>query len=95
MLPTQSQPLLDMDMAVDMDIFKILIAIESDKMELITGKYTFLPNNVYLHFYVSYKNSLSFSKISINFYMVMKNLNNYHVHRKSYKISNFEIMVKN
>ena len=76
-------------MAVDTDIFKILIVIESDKMVLIAGKYTCLPNNVHLHFCVSYNNSVSFSKISINFYMAMNNLNNYHVHSKNYKISNF------
>jgi len=40
-----------------------------DKIGLIARKYMFLLNNVYLYFYVSYNNSVNFSKISIlNFY---------------------------
>ena len=42
---------------------------ESDKMGHIAGKYICLLNNVYLHFCVSYNNSVSFSKISIAFYI--------------------------
>jgi len=46
----------------------INVVIWSDKIGLIAGKYIFLFNNVYLHFCVCYNNSVSFSKISINFY---------------------------
>ena len=38
----------------------------SDKIGLIAGKCMFLLSNVYLYFYVSYNNSVSFSKNSIN-----------------------------
>ena len=41
----------------------------SDKIGLIAGKYMFLLNNVYLYLCVSYNNSVSFSKISINLYI--------------------------
>jgi len=43
-----------------------------DKIGLIAGKHIiimFLLNNVYLSFCVSYNDSVSFSKISMNFYI--------------------------
>jgi len=41
----------------------------SDKIGLIAGKHMLLLNNVYLHFCVDYKNSVSFSEITINFHI--------------------------
>ena len=47
----------------------ILYVTECDKMGLIAQKYMCLLNNVYLHFCVSYNNSVRFSEISIIFYI--------------------------
>jgi len=47
----------------------------SDKIGLIAGKCMFLLNNVYLYFCVSHNNSVSFSKISINFYISNEKVN--------------------
>jgi len=46
--------------------------IQSDKKGLMTRKYMCSLNNVYLHFCVCYSNSVSFNKISINFYISLK-----------------------
>jgi len=45
------------------------IVTQSDKIGLIAGKYVILLNDVYLYFCVSYNNSVSFSKISMDFYI--------------------------
>jgi len=74
-----------------------IIVTQSDKKGLIAGKYMCSLNNMYLHFFVSYNNSVKCSKISINFYIsdeIFKWLS-YHVYTKSYRVSSFEIMVKN
>jgi len=77
----------------DFSCWKINVT-RSNKSGLIAGKYMFLLTNVYLYFCVSYNNSVSFSKISINFYISDENLRSCQLHTLSYKISNFEIMVK-
>ena len=41
-----------------LDIFKTLIVTESDKIQLIAGKYICLLNYVHLHFCVNYNNSV-------------------------------------
>jgi len=71
-----------------------IIVTRSDKKGSIARNYRCLINSLYFHFYVSYKNSVNISKISMNFYISVQIFSYHHVHRKSYKILNFENMVK-
>ena len=57
-----------------------LYVTRCDKIGLIARKYMFLLNNVYLHFCVSYNNSVRFSKISINLYISDEKLNSCQLH---------------
>jgi len=75
-------------------LHNLIYVTQSDKKGLIAGKYICSLNNMYLKFSIRYYNSVTFSKLSINFYISGKSLNSYHVCTKSYKISNFEIIVK-
>jgi len=61
------------------------------KKGLIAGKYMCSLNNMYLKFSIRYYNSVTFIKLSINFYISGKSYARLH---KSYEISNLEIMVK-
>jgi len=42
---------------------------QSDKKGLIAGKYMYSLNNMYLKFSIRYYNSVTFIKLSINFYI--------------------------
>jgi len=86
-------PVVSFDLRRQSGIF-ITYVTQSDKKGLIAGKYMSSLNNMYLKFSIRYYNSVTFIKLSINFYISGKVLNSYHVCTKSYKISNLEIMVK-
>jgi len=72
-------------------VYSALYVTQSDKKGLIAGKYICLLNIMYLNCSVSYWNSVNFNKISRN---VCISGEGFDVYAKSYKISNFEIMVK-
>ena len=49
--------------------FKYVYVTQSDKKGLIARKYMCSLNNIYLKFSIRYYNSVTFIKLSINFYV--------------------------
>jgi len=49
--------------------FNINFVTQSDKEGLLAGKYMYSLNNMYLNFSIRYYNSVTFIKLSINFYI--------------------------